>query len=107
MGFRSSIAYKDGICPTMDTSDDAMHHFGTTQSITYSSASRSYYTPARALTGEPAVAIFFFIMCTGVLVANIEKAENDKRLTGLKVTRASLAISHLLFEDASLLFYKA
>ncbi|XP_056842907.1 uncharacterized protein LOC130495523 [Raphanus sativus] len=41
------------------------------------------------------------------LTANIKKAENDKRLTGIKVARACPSISHMLFADDSLFFCRA
>lgn len=50
---------------------------------------------------------YLFILCTEALIANIRKEEREKRLTGLKIARASPPISHLIFSDDSLFFCKA
>lgn len=41
-------------------------------------------------------------MCTKALIANIKKEEREEVLTGIKVARACLSISHFLFVDDSL-----
>ena len=46
-------------------------------------------------------------MCTKTLIANIKKAERENQFTGIKVARACLSISHLLFADDSPFFCKA
>ena len=55
--------------------------------------------------GDP-LSPYLFIMCTEALITNIKKAERMKQLTGMKVARACLAVSHLLFADDSLFFCK-
>ncbi|XP_010468536.1 PREDICTED: uncharacterized protein LOC104748626 [Camelina sativa] len=44
--------------------------------------------------------------CKEVLIANIRKAEADKRITGIKVANKCPPITHLLFADDSLFFCK-
>ena len=46
-------------------------------------------------------------MCKKALVASINKAEREKQLTCIKVSRACPPISHMLFLDNSLFFCKA
>ncbi|XP_010468779.1 PREDICTED: uncharacterized protein LOC104748899 [Camelina sativa] len=54
-------------------------------------------------SGDP-LSPYLFILCTEVLIANIRKAEREKRITGIKVANKCLAITHLLFADDSLFF---
>ena len=56
--------------------------------------------------GDP-LSPFLFILCTEVLISHIKQAENTKTITGMKITRESPAISHLLFTDGSLFFCRA
>lgn len=57
------------------------------------------------MQGDP-LSMYLFILCTKVLTENIRKAEREELLTGLKVARASLSVSHLLFTDDNLFFVK-
>ncbi|XP_010495306.1 PREDICTED: uncharacterized protein LOC104772378 [Camelina sativa] len=63
--------------------------------------------PARGLRQGDPLSPYLFILCTEVLIANIRKAEADKRITGIKVANKCPQITHLLFADDSLFFYKA
>lgn len=56
--------------------------------------------------GDP-LSPFLFIICTEALIAQIKGAEEEGRLTGLKIAQGSPAVSHLLFADDSLFFCKA
>ena len=63
--------------------------------------------PHRGLRqGEP-LSPYLFILCTEALITNIKKAERGQQITEMKVARACPSISHLLFADDSLFFYKA
>ena len=42
-----------------------------------------------------------------MLIANIQKAEQGKLITSIKVATSSPSVSHLLLADDSLFFYKA
>lgn len=44
---------------------------------------------------------------TEALISQLKGAEDEGRITGLKIARASPAVSHLLFADDSLFFCKA
>ena len=46
-------------------------------------------------------------MCTKTLIANIKKAEREKQPRGTKDARACPPISHFLFANDSLFFWKA
>ncbi|XP_010481232.1 PREDICTED: uncharacterized protein LOC104760080 [Camelina sativa] len=63
--------------------------------------------PARGLRQGDPLSPYLFILCTEVLIVNIQKAEADKRITGIKVANICPPITHLLFADDSLFFCKA
>ena len=63
--------------------------------------------PTRGLRQGDPLSPFLFILCTEVLISQIKHAEQEKKLTGLKIARASPPVSHLLFADDSLFFCKA
>ena len=68
---------------------------------------RGLMIPHRGLRQRDHISPYLFIMCTEALIANINKAEREKQLTGMKVARACPLISHLLFADDILFFCKA
>ena len=68
---------------------------------------RGLVVPHRCLRQGDPLYPYLFILCTETLIANIKKAERGQQLTGMKVARACPSISHLLFADDSLFFYKA
>ncbi|XP_019085377.1 PREDICTED: uncharacterized protein LOC104714891 [Camelina sativa] len=63
--------------------------------------------PARGLRQGDPLSPYLFILCMEVLIANIRKAEADKRITSIKVANKRPQITHLLFADDSLFFFKA
>ena len=60
--------------------------------------------PERGLRQGDPLSPYLFILCTEALIANIRKEERVKRLTWLKIARASPPISHLLIADDSFFF---
>lgn len=56
--------------------------------------------------GDP-LSPFIYILCTEVLISLLNYAETQGKITGMRVSRASPPISHMLFAEASLLFVKA
>ncbi|CAA7014948.1 unnamed protein product [Microthlaspi erraticum] len=68
---------------------------------------RGNITPKRGLHQGDPLSPFIFIICTEVLIALLNEAENEGRITRMRVARASPPVSHLLFVDDSLFFCKA
>ena len=64
-------------------------------------------TPSRAIRQGDPHSLFLFIILNEALISQINGAEREGRITGLKVARDSPPISHLLFADDSLFFCKA
>ncbi|XP_019085523.1 PREDICTED: uncharacterized protein LOC109126439 [Camelina sativa] len=67
---------------------------------------RGFIKPQRGLRQGDPLSPYLFILCTEVLIANIKKAEREKKVTGITIARDIPTISHLLFAD-SLFFCKA
>ena len=63
--------------------------------------------PSRGLRQGDPLSPFLFIILREALISQIKGAEAEGRLRGLKIAQASPAVSHLLFADDSLFFYKA
>ena len=68
---------------------------------------RGNIVPERGLRQEDSLSPFIFILCTETLVSLLNHAENQGKITGLRVTRVCPSVSHLLFANDSLFFCKA
>lgn len=63
-------------------------------------------TPSRGLRQGDPLSPYLFVVCTEVLVQMLKTAERKQQITGLKVARGALAVSHLLYADDSLFYCK-
>ncbi|CAA7027574.1 unnamed protein product [Microthlaspi erraticum] len=63
--------------------------------------------PTRGLRQGDPLSPFLFIILTEALISQLRGAEEEGRLTGLKIARACPPVSHLLFADDSLFFCRA
>ena len=63
--------------------------------------------PSRGLCQGDPLSSYLFLLCTEAFLALIEEANNNNALTGISICRGSPKVTHLLFADDSLLFYKA
>src|SRR5690606_35616208 len=68
---------------------------------------RGNIIPARGLRQADHLYHLFFILCTEALVSLLNHTESQGKITGMRVSRASPSVSHLLFADDSLFFCKA
>lgn len=68
---------------------------------------KGHVQPSRGLRQGDPLSPFLFILLTEALISQLRAAEEEGRITGLKIARASPALSHLLFADDSLFFCKA
>ena len=67
---------------------------------------RGNIVPGRGLRQGDPLSPFIFILCTEALVSLLNHAENQGKITGMRVARASPSVSHLLFADDSLSFVR-
>lgn len=63
-------------------------------------------TPTRGLQQGDPLSSYLFVMCTEVLVQMLKRAEQAKKISGLRVARRALPVTHLLFADDSMMYCK-
>lgn len=63
--------------------------------------------PGRGIRQGDPLSPFLFIICAEVLSRMLSKAERDKQIHGIQISRGDNAISHLLFADDSFVFCRA
>lgn len=64
------------------------------------------FSPSRGLIQGDSLSLFLFIFVVAALPALVNKSVTSDGLEGVKICRRALVISHLLFADDSLLFFK-
>lgn len=65
------------------------------------------FTPSRGLRQSDPLSPFLFLFVADALSALVYKSTREEGLEGVKICRSAPTISHLLFADDSLLFFKA
>ena len=68
---------------------------------------RGNIVPERGLRQGDPLSLFIFILCTEALVSLLNHANNQGKITGMRITRMCPLVSHLLFSDDSIFFCKA
>ena len=68
---------------------------------------KGHISPSGGIRQGDPLSPFLFILLTEVLISQIQGAEREGRITGLKTARNSPPVSHLLFADDSLFFCRA
>jgi hypothetical protein len=63
--------------------------------------------PTRGIRQGDPLSPYLFIMCAEGLSSLLQKAESERWITGLPITRGGMRLNHLFFADDSLLFCKA
>ncbi|KAG7536410.1 Reverse transcriptase domain [Arabidopsis suecica] len=76
-------------------------------SILMNGTSYGYIKPERGIRQGDPLSPFLFILCAEALVHIMNKAEQEGRLTGLRLTESCPSIQHLLFADDSLFVCRA
>ena len=64
-------------------------------------------TPSRGLRQGGPLSPFLFIILTEALISQLRGAEEEGRISGVKIARACPSISHLLFADDNIFFCRA
>ena len=75
--------------------------------VIFNGQPRGNIVPKRELRQGDPLSPFIYILCTEVIISFLNYAESKGKITGMRVSRASPPISHMLFAEDSLFFVKA
>lgn len=76
-------------------------------SVMFNSDLQGYFKPARGLRQGDPLSPYLFLICAESLSRMLSFELQSGGISGCKITRSCPTISHLLFDDDSLLFCKA
>lgn len=65
------------------------------------------FQPSRGLRQGDLLSPYIFLLCNEGLISLTSKAAESNLITGVKICHSAPSISHLLFADDNILFYKA
>ena len=64
------------------------------------------FTPRKGLRQGNPLSSYLFLICANILSLALMKAENQKRIRGVKIDRNGISFTHLFFVDDALLFFQ-
>ncbi|GAA0143829.1 hypothetical protein LIER_04422 [Lithospermum erythrorhizon] len=80
-------------------------------SISYSflinGAPRDFMRPSRGIRQGDPLSTYLFLLCAEGLTCLLRDAEERKALVGIRISRQSSSISHILFADDTMIFSRA
>lgn len=65
------------------------------------------FTPNRGLRQGDPLSPYLFLICAEGLSGLLNQADNNRKLTGLRINKYCPSITHLFYADDGLLFFKA
>ncbi|KAF7824263.1 ribonuclease H [Senna tora] len=65
------------------------------------------FHPQRGLRQGDPMSPYLFLLCSNVLSCMLHKAERDRKLQGIRFGRRGPTITHLMYADDTILFFKA
>ncbi|KAF7841825.1 reverse transcriptase [Senna tora] len=68
---------------------------------------RQFFYRCRGIQQGDPMCSYLFLLCANVLSCSLLKSEQQKQLTGIKFARRGPAISHLMYADDTILFFRA